>query len=162
MWAQEIGICALNVLNSRLCCALLSHSVSDSLWPHRPGSPGSSVHGILQARRLEWVVMFFSSGSPLPRDRTQVSHIAGGFFTSWAPSSASLRNLEFTSISGCSVTPWLSGWASLVSASLLLWFSLCFICYCMNWIIIPVSIFLLFILLSPFYSPPGSSVHGIS
>ena len=42
------------------------------------------VHGILQARTLEWVAFPFFRGSSQPRDRTQVSHIAGGFFTSWA------------------------------------------------------------------------------
>ena len=42
-----------------------------------------TVHGILQARILEWVAVPFSRGSSLPRDRTQVSHTAGGFFTSW-------------------------------------------------------------------------------
>ena len=42
------------------------------------------VHGILQARILEWVAFSFSRGSSQPRDGTQVSHIAGGFFTSWA------------------------------------------------------------------------------
>ena len=41
-------------------------------------------HGILQARTLEWVTFPFSSGSSQPRDRTQVSHVAGGFFISWA------------------------------------------------------------------------------
>ena len=40
------------------------------------------VHGILQARILEWVAFPFSRGSSQPRDRTQVSHIVGGFFTS--------------------------------------------------------------------------------
>ena len=39
---------------------------------------------ILQARTLEWVALPFSRGSSQPRDRTQVSHIAGGFFTNWA------------------------------------------------------------------------------
>ena len=39
------------------------------------------VHGILQARILEWVAFPFSRGSSQPRDRTQVSLIAGGFFT---------------------------------------------------------------------------------
>ena len=39
--------------------------------------PGSSFHGIFQARVLEWVAISFSRGSSLPRDRTQVSHIAG-------------------------------------------------------------------------------------
>ena len=43
-----------------------------------------TVHGILQARILEWVTFSFSRGSSQPRDRTQVSHIAGRFFTSWA------------------------------------------------------------------------------
>ena len=40
------------------------------------------VHGILQVRILEWVDVPFSRGSSQPRDRTQVSRIAGGFFTS--------------------------------------------------------------------------------
>ena len=43
-----------------------------------------TVHGILQARILEWVAFPFSRGSFQPRDRTQVSRITGGFFTSWA------------------------------------------------------------------------------
>ena len=43
-----------------------------------------TVHGILQARILEWVAFPFSRGSFQPRDRTQVSRIAGGFFTVWA------------------------------------------------------------------------------
>ena len=41
-----------------------------------------TVHGILQARILEWVAFPFSMGSSQPRDQTQVSRIAGGFFTS--------------------------------------------------------------------------------
>ena len=44
-----------------------------------------TVHGILQARILEWVAMFFSRGSSQPRDPSQVSHTAGGFLTNWAP-----------------------------------------------------------------------------
>ena len=40
-----------------------------------------TVHGILQARLLEWVAFSFSRGSSQPRDQTQVSHIAGEFFT---------------------------------------------------------------------------------
>ena len=46
--------------------------------------PDSYVHGILQARILEWVAILFSRGSSQPRDRTCVSCIAGRFFTSWA------------------------------------------------------------------------------
>ena len=41
-----------------------------------------TVHGIHQARILEWVAFAFSRASSEPRDRTQVFHIAGGFFTS--------------------------------------------------------------------------------
>ena len=43
---------------------------------------GSSVHGILQARILEWAAISFSRGSSRPRDRTQVSHIVGRHFYS--------------------------------------------------------------------------------
>ena len=43
--------------------------------------PGSSVHGLLQARILEWVAISSSRGSSQPRDRIQVSHIACRFFT---------------------------------------------------------------------------------
>ena len=46
------------------------------------------VHWILQAGILEWTAFPFSRGSSQPRDRTQVSHIAGGFFTSWATGEA--------------------------------------------------------------------------
>ena len=40
-----------------------------------------TIHGILQARILEWAAFPFSRGSSQPRDQTQVSCIAGGFFT---------------------------------------------------------------------------------
>ena len=40
------------------------------------------IHGVLQARILEWVPFPFSSGSSRPRNRTRVSCIAGGFLTS--------------------------------------------------------------------------------
>ena len=43
-----------------------------------------TVHGILQARILEWVAFPFSRGSSQHRDRTQVFRILGGFFISWA------------------------------------------------------------------------------
>ena len=46
--------------------------------------PDSSVQGIFQAIILEWVYMHYSRGSPQSRNRTQVSPIAGGFFTIWA------------------------------------------------------------------------------
>ena len=53
--------------------------MSDSLRPM-----DCTLHGTLQARVLEWVAFPFSRGSSKPRDQTQVSCIAGRFFTSWA------------------------------------------------------------------------------
>ena len=53
-----------------------------------------TVHGILQARILEWVAFPFSKGSSQPRTRTQVSHIAGRFFTSWATREAQGKTYE--------------------------------------------------------------------
>ena len=67
-----------------------------------------SVHGILQARILEWVAIPFSRRSPQPRDRTQVSFIAGGFFTSWA-----LWKWKLLSCVRLFVTPWTTGVDSL-------------------------------------------------
>ena len=55
--------------------------------------PGSSVHGILQARILEWVAISFSRRSSWPRDRTWVSYFAGKFFTVWATRETHLPNL---------------------------------------------------------------------
>ena len=54
--------------------------VSDSLRPMDCSPPSSSIHRILQARILEWVAISFSRGFSWPRDRTQVSHIAGRRF----------------------------------------------------------------------------------
>ena len=45
---------------------------------------GSSVHGILQARKLEWVVTSFSRESSRPKDQTRVFCTAGSFFIHWA------------------------------------------------------------------------------
>ena len=51
-----------------------------------------TAHGILQARILEWVAGPFSRGSSQPTDHTQVSRVAGGFFTSWATREAHLHS----------------------------------------------------------------------
>ena len=62
-----------------------THSVmSDVCDPMDCSLPGSSVHGIFQARVLEWVALFFSKGSSRLGDWTWVSHIAGRRFTVWA------------------------------------------------------------------------------
>ena len=57
--------------------------------------PGSFAHGLLQARILEWVPMPFSRRSSQPRDQSQVSHIAGRFFTVWATRECSMRYPNF-------------------------------------------------------------------
>ena len=71
--------------------------------------PGSSVHGILQARTLEWVAIPSSKGSSQPRDQTQVSCIVGGLFTIWASRGILLK----------SPSRWY--WLSLGTAELGLW-----------------------------------------
>ena len=78
----------LTPFNSSLCCAVCAKS----LWlcptlcdPMDCSQPGSSVHGIFQARILEWVAMPFSRGSSWPMDWTRVSCTAGRFFTAEPP-----------------------------------------------------------------------------
>ena len=61
--------------------------------------PGSSVHGLLQARTLEWVAMPSSRGSSRPRDRTHVFlvfGIAGGFFTICATKEAHFAQIPLS------------------------------------------------------------------
>ena len=70
------------------CACMLSH-VRLFVTPVDCSLPGSSVHGILQARILEWVAITFSTGSSRPRDRTRsschISCIADRFFTTEPP-----------------------------------------------------------------------------
>ena len=67
-------------LSQRAVLCLVAQSCL-TLQPHGLSLPDSSVHGILQARILEWVAMPFSRGASQPSDRTQASHIAGRFST---------------------------------------------------------------------------------
>ena len=66
-----------------VCMCLVAQLCPTLCDPMDCSPPASSVHGILQARILEWVAMPSSKVSSQPRDRTQVSHIAGRFSTSW-------------------------------------------------------------------------------
>ena len=68
--------------------------------PMNRSPPGSSVHGILQERIMEWVAIPFSRGSSQPRDWAQVSGIAGGFFTIWATWETMVKLRETHFISG--------------------------------------------------------------
>ena len=83
-----------------------------------------TVHGILHARILEWVAFSFCRGSSQPRDQTQVSHIAGRFFTNWGtreaqkywsgehiPSPVDLPNPRIEPHSTCIADGFLISWA---------------------------------------------------
>ena len=57
--------------------------------------PGSSVHGIFQARILEWFAIPFSRGSSWPRDRIQIFHVTGRLFTIWATNKHIIKHLKY-------------------------------------------------------------------
>ena len=67
------------------CCCLVAKLCLTLCNPVDYCPRGSSVHGISQARILEWVAIFFSRRSFQPRDRTHVSCVAGRFFTTEPP-----------------------------------------------------------------------------
>ena len=69
-------------------CVLVTQSYPTLCDPMDCSLPGSSVHGILQARILEWVAIPFSIGSSRSGHWIRVSHIAGRFFTIWASGEA--------------------------------------------------------------------------
>ena len=68
--------------------------VSDSLRPQDCSPPGSSVHGILQARILEWITISSSRGSSPPRDQTHVSCIGRWVLYQWATRKAHFINID--------------------------------------------------------------------
>ena len=70
---MRVPLLSVNVLVAQSCPTLCN--------PMNCSLPGFTVHGILQERILEWVAISSSRGSSWPRDRTQVSFIAGRFFT---------------------------------------------------------------------------------
>ena len=70
-------------------CVLVAQSCPTFCDSMDYSPPGSSVHGILQERILEWVAISLARGSSRPRNRTQVSCIAGRCFTLWAAREAS-------------------------------------------------------------------------
>ena len=86
VWLKTTGcvcvcvcVCVLVIQSCLTLCNLMDYN-----------PPGSSVHGISQARILEWVAILFSRGSSQPRNWTQaqVFCIARGFFTVWATGEA--------------------------------------------------------------------------
>ena len=89
------------------CCVSFRHTARLQLYIHicltLCSPPGSSVHGILQARILEWVATPASRESSQPRDQNLVSCVAGRFFTVWATREAqlSLYTAAFTLLRYC-------------------------------------------------------------
>ena len=74
-------------VRNNLCCLLPAEwlQLCPTLCDTRDCSPPvSSIHGIFQARVLEWAAISFYWGSSQPRDRTRVSHVADRHFTIWA------------------------------------------------------------------------------
>ena len=85
---KKSSIC--RIMNKLDCvsCSVMSNS----LWSHGLYSlPGSSVHGILQARIPEWFAISFYRGSFKPREWTCVSCLAGRFFIIWATRDAKIN-----------------------------------------------------------------------
>ena len=71
-----LTVCVWTMLVTQSCPTLCD--------PTNCSPPGFSVHGILQARILEWIAIPFSRGTSKPRDRTLFSCLKGRFFTVWA------------------------------------------------------------------------------
>ena len=89
-------------------CAQWFQSCLNLCNPMDCSPPGSSVHGILQARILEWVAMPSSRGSSGPRDQTWISCTAGRFFTTEPPRKPAycrVSSVQLSRVQLC-VTPW--------------------------------------------------------
>ena len=76
-WIEQVVLTYIHWSEVAQLCPTLCNPMDHSL-------PGSSVHGIFQARVLEWAAISFSRGSSQPRDRTQVSRLVGRCFIVWA------------------------------------------------------------------------------
>ena len=105
----------MSFIGALLCCCLIAKSCPVLYDPLDCSPPGSSVHGILQARILVWVAMPSSRGSSQPRNGTCLSCITGGFLTVWAtveapwyyPAAKLLRplTLELVLVRSCASVP---------------------------------------------------------
>ena len=97
LWGHYLYVSFLSSLKVK---GLVAQLCSTLCSPMDCSLTGSSVHGIFQARILEWVAMSFSRGSSWPRDRIRISNIAGRLFTTWAT-----REMKETkSMGGCKDT----------------------------------------------------------
>ena len=107
--SQLFNMLSFSVLVTQSCPALCD--------PMDYSPPGSSDHGILQARLLEWVVLPFSRGSSPPRDTTRVSPVVGGFFTIWATGEATREQANLQREAGQGQR-WISNCVSLTPCSM--------------------------------------------
>ena len=93
---MEIGILLPTPFHlCAFCCCLLVKLCSTLCDPIDSTLPGSSVHGILQARILEWVAMPSSRGSSRPRNSTRVSCIGRQILYQWATREEQLKKAEW-------------------------------------------------------------------
>ena len=84
-WVSQARVPFSRRLSSSVCVVSCFKSCPSLCDPMDSSQPGSSVHGILQARILEWVAMPSSRRSSSPRDQTCISCLAGRFFTADPP-----------------------------------------------------------------------------
>ena len=90
----------------RLCYHLVAKSCLSLCHPMDYNLPSSSVQGIFQARRLEWVAIFFSNGSSQPRDWTHVFYTGRQVLYFWAITEAPPIVYQFSSIAQSCPTLW--------------------------------------------------------
>ena len=83
-WEHRHATSTAALLKFTCVCGLVTQSFLTLCDPMNCSLSGSSIHGILQVRILEWNTIPFSRGSSWPRDRSKVSCIAGRFFAIWA------------------------------------------------------------------------------
>ena len=94
-WLRE-GV--VSVLNQWKWKALVTQSCLTFCSPRNCSLPDSSVHGILQARILEWVAIPVSRRTSQLRNGTSVSCTVGSFFTIWATGEALFMVVQFSSV----------------------------------------------------------------
>ena len=111
---EVVGFWFLRVLSSSLCThvmmgivkVLAVQSCPTVCTPMDCSLPGSSVHGFLQARILEWVAIPYSKEYSQWRDQTQVFWIAGRFFMVWVTRDSNTTNTTYWELILCELVFW--------------------------------------------------------
>ena len=94
-WLKQLNSTLFISGNMCVCVCEVAQSCPTLCDPMDCSLPGSSLHGILQARVLELAAISFSRGSSQPRDRTQVSRIPGRCFNLWATREAPSGSIKW-------------------------------------------------------------------